>query len=134
MLEKGKTNKLKNIFLVIRMENSYEEKYDVIVQDMSNSEDKPADGIINKNTGEINWDCPCLKSALEPPCGEYFKAAFSCFAESTTKPKGEDCVDLFVALQSCYIAHPEIYKPKEDIDTEDEIQEIPTAANVPASD
>jgi intermembrane space import and assembly protein 40 len=27
-------------------------------------------------TGEINWDCPCLGGMANGPCGEEFKAAF----------------------------------------------------------
>lgn len=29
------------------------------------------------------------------PCGEEFKAAFSCFVYSTEEPKGMDCIDKF---------------------------------------
>jgi intermembrane space import and assembly protein 40 len=29
------------------------------------------------------------------PCGEQFKAAFSCFVYSTEEPKGMDCIDKF---------------------------------------
>jgi intermembrane space import and assembly protein 40 len=64
---------------------------------------------INEETGEINWDCPCLKSALEPPCGDLFKQAFSCFVSSKAEPKGSDCMEKFVAMQECFRAHPEIY-------------------------
>lgn len=64
---------------------------------------------VNPETGEINWDCPCLKSALEPPCGHTFKAAFGCFVSSKTEPKGIDCHELFKAMQECFQAHPEKY-------------------------
>lgn len=64
---------------------------------------------INEETGEINWDCPCLQGALEPPCGEFFRAAFSCFVASKAEPKGSDCLELFSAMQDCFRAHPEIY-------------------------
>lgn len=59
--------------------------------------------------GEINWDCPCLKDALEPPCGEKFKAAFSCYFKSKSTPKGAECVDFFEAMQKCYEDNREIY-------------------------
>jgi intermembrane space import and assembly protein 40 len=36
----------------------------------------------NEQTGEINWDCPCIASMVKPPCGEVFKEAFSCFVYS----------------------------------------------------
>lgn len=78
---------------------------------------------VNEETGEINWDCPCLKSALEPPCGESFKAAFSCFVASKTEPKGIDCHDFFKAMQECFLAHPEKYGPiLEDDDGEGDIE------------
>jgi intermembrane space import and assembly protein 40 len=34
------------------------------------------------------------------PCGEQFKAAFSCFVYSTEEPKGMDCIDKFKYVQS----------------------------------
>lgn len=74
---------------------------------------------INPETGEINWDCPCLKGALDPPCGDAFKAAFTCFVASKTDPKGEDCVAVFQILQDCFRAHPEKYRPEE---KEDDVQ------------
>ena len=63
----------------------------------------------NPETGEINWDCPCLKGALEPPCGDFFKIAFSCFVMSKADPKGSDCREAFLNMQKCYQAHPEKY-------------------------
>ena len=45
----------------------------------------------------------------QPPCGETFKAAFSCFVYSKEEPKGADCVELFREMQSCFQQHPEIY-------------------------
>lgn len=74
----------------------------------SGDSEQPASAV-NPVTGEINWDCPCLKSALEPPCGHTFKAAFSCFVASKTEPKGMDCHELFKAMQNCFQAHPEKY-------------------------
>lgn len=73
---------------------------------------------INEETGEINWDCPCLQSALAPPCGEYFREAFSCFVASQTEPKGSDCLEKFSAMQDCFRAHPEIYL--KDMDMQEE--------------
>lgn len=49
----------------------------------------------NPDTGEINWDCPCLGGMAYGPCGEDFRAAFSCFVYSEEDPKGIDCVDKF---------------------------------------
>jgi intermembrane space import and assembly protein 40 len=52
-------------------------------------------GAFNEETGEINWDCPCLGGMAHGPCGEQFRAAFSCFVFSEADPKGMDCVDKF---------------------------------------
>ena len=49
----------------------------------------------NEETGEINWDCPCLGGMAHGPCGEQFRAAFSCFVYSKEEPKGLDCIDHF---------------------------------------
>lgn len=43
------------------------------------------------------------------PCGEEFKAAFSCFVYSEAEPKGMDCVEKFKGMQDCFRLHPEIY-------------------------
>lgn len=53
------------------------------------------EGAFNPETGEINWDCPCLGGMAHGPCGEEFKAAFSCFVYSTEEPKGMDCIEKF---------------------------------------
>jgi intermembrane space import and assembly protein 40 len=52
-------------------------------------------GAFNPETGEINWDCPCLGGMASGPCGDEFKAAFSCFVFSKEEPKGMDCIDKF---------------------------------------
>jgi intermembrane space import and assembly protein 40 len=52
-------------------------------------------GAFNPETGEINWDCPCLGGMADGPCGEEFKSAFSCFVYSTEEPKGMDCIEKF---------------------------------------
>jgi intermembrane space import and assembly protein 40 len=52
-------------------------------------------GAFNPETGEINWDCPCLGGMAHGPCGDEFKAAFSCFVFSKEEPKGMDCIDKF---------------------------------------
>jgi hypothetical protein len=60
-------------------------------------------------TGEINWDCPCLGGMAKGPCGEEFKQAFSCFVFSQTETKGSDCIGAFRAMQSCFQEYPEYY-------------------------
>ncbi|CAG8497327.1 4280_t:CDS:1, partial [Ambispora leptoticha] len=68
-----------------------------------------AGGPIDPDTGEIDWDCPCLGGMANGPCGEQFKAAFSCFVYSTAEPKGSDCLEAFKEMQSCFRAYPEFY-------------------------
>ncbi|KAG0274493.1 Oxidoreductase [Linnemannia exigua] len=74
----------------------------------------------NPETGEINWDCPCLGGMAKPPCGDAFKEAFSCFVFSTEEPKGIECVEKFKAMQDCFRAHPENYADQLDDDEEEE--------------
>lgn len=95
-------------------------------------------GAFNPETGEINWDCPCLGGMAHGPCGEEFKAAFSCFVYSTEEPKGIECIDKFKyvhsvkilstklmnrrGMQDCFRLHPEMYGSELEVD-EDEIEE-----------
>jgi intermembrane space import and assembly protein 40 len=58
-------------------------------------EEADQQGAFNPETGEINWDCPCLGGMAHGPCGEEFKAAFSCFVYSNEEPKGVECIDKF---------------------------------------
>lgn len=58
-------------------------------------EEASQEGAFNPETGEINWDCPCLGGMAHGPCGEEFKTAFSCFVYSTEEPKGMDCIEKF---------------------------------------
>ncbi|KAK4142241.1 uncharacterized protein C8A04DRAFT_30201 [Dichotomopilus funicola] len=66
-------------------------------------------GAFDPETGEINWDCPCLGGMADGPCGEEFKAAFSCFVYSKEEPKGMDCIDKFQHMQDCFRKYPDIY-------------------------
>jgi intermembrane space import and assembly protein 40 len=66
-------------------------------------------GAFNEETGEINWDCPCLGGMAHGPCGEQFREAFSCFVFSKDEPKGIDCIDKFKGMQDCFREHPDIY-------------------------
>ena len=76
----------------------------------SSSEGSPASGgAFNPETGEINWDCPCLGGMAHGPCGPEFREAFSCFVYSEAEPKGINCVEKFQNMQDCFRAHPEIY-------------------------
>lgn len=77
----------------------------------------------NPETGEINWDCPCLGGMAHGPCGEEFKEAFSCFVYSETEPKGMDCIKKFEAMRTCFKQHPEHYK--EELYEDDELEAQP---------
>jgi hypothetical protein len=76
-------------------------------------------GAFDPETGEINWDCPCLGGMADGPCGEEFKEAFSCFVYSKEEPKGIDCIEKFQAMQACFRKHPEVYS--EELRSEDPI-------------
>lgn len=77
------------------------------------------EGLIKPN-GEINWDCPCLQGMAYGPCGEQFKAAFSCFHYSEAEPKGTDCIPQFRDMQECFVKYPEIYGKDDELDDEEE--------------
>ncbi|KAF9895009.1 Oxidoreductase [Aspergillus nanangensis] len=72
-------------------------------------EEAGQEAAFNPETGEINWDCPCLGGMAHGPCGEDFKAAFSCFVYSTEEPKGIDCIEKFKGMQDCFRQYPDVY-------------------------
>ena len=78
------------------------------VQDLEEEADQQ--GAFNPETGEINWDCPCLGGMAHGPCGPQFREAFSCFVYSTQEPKGMDCIEKFQGMQECFKEHPDVYK------------------------
>ncbi|KAF3905135.1 hypothetical protein ABW21_db0206096 [Orbilia brochopaga] len=79
-------------------------------------------GAFNEETGEINWDCPCLGGMAHGPCGEEFREAFSCFVFSKEEPKGVDCIEKFKGMQTCFQKFPEIYgEPPSDDEDDEEI-------------
>jgi hypothetical protein len=79
----------------------------------------------NPETGEINWDCPCLGGMAYGPCGQEFRDAFSCFVYSEEEPKGIDCIDKFKAMQDCFRQYPEVYGAE----LEDDEPEAPNAGS-----
>lgn len=107
-------------------------KTDEELQALEEKELSPTDkeaqqeGAYNPDTGEINWDCPCLGGMAQGPCGEEFKAAFSCFVYSEAEPKGIDCVEKFQMMQDCFRKYPDYYA--------DQIKDEEEAASVNASD
>ncbi|OTA87820.1 hypothetical protein M434DRAFT_399323 [Hypoxylon sp. CO27-5] len=90
-------------------------------------------GAFNPETGEINWDCPCLGGMAHGPCGEEFKAAFSCFVYSKEEPKGMDCIDKFQHMQDCFRRYPEVYGEELDEDEAPAQSGPETAAETPTA-
>ena len=82
-----------------------------------------SEGAFNPTTGEINWDCPCLGGMAHGPCGEEFRAAFSCFVFSEEEPKGMDCIDKFQGMQNCFRAHPDVYAAELEGDDDEQLEE-----------
>lgn len=89
-------------------------------QDLEN--EAAGEGAFNPETGEINFDCPCLGGMAHGPCGPQFREAFSCFVYSTEEPKGMDCIEKFQSMRDCFQEHPDVYKDEladdEEIDRE----------------
>ncbi|KXN85372.1 Mitochondrial intermembrane space import and assembly protein 40 [Leucoagaricus sp. SymC.cos] len=89
-------------------------------------------GAFNPETGEINWDCPCLGGMAHGPCGPEFREAFSCFVFSEQEPKGIDCVEKFKAMQDCFRRHPEVYSDEIMDDDEEEAAAVAGSPEVAA--
>lgn len=97
-------------------------------------EEAEQQGAFNEETGEINWDCPCLGGMAYGPCGEQFRAAFSCFVYSKEDPKGVDCIEHFKTMQNCFREHPEIYgseMDEEEVDAQIEAEKQPESQPAP---
>lgn len=86
---------------------------------LGEDDEEELEGLITES-GEINWDCPCLQGMAYGPCGEQFKAAFSCFHYSEADPKGSDCIPQFRDMQECFVKFPEIYGKDDEFDEEDD--------------
>ncbi|XP_031571803.1 mitochondrial intermembrane space import and assembly protein 40-A-like [Actinia tenebrosa] len=104
--------------LIFATEDDYSTPSNVVFVE----DDDDYEGLI-KPTGEINWDCPCLQGMADGPCGEQFKAAFSCFHYSEAEAKGADCVPQFRDMQMCFSKYPDIYG-KEDEETSEKNETI----------
>jgi len=101
--------------------------------DAEASDDASSQGAYNPETGEINWDCPCLGGMAHGPCGPEFREAFSCFVFSEEEPKGINCVEKFQGMQTCFRAHPEVYAD-EIMDDEEEGEAPEGAADAEKTD
>ncbi|KAK3709360.1 Oxidoreductase [Vermiconidia calcicola] len=88
-------------------------------------------GAFNEETGEINWDCPCLGGMAYGPCGDQFRAAFSCFVYSKDEPKGVDCIEHFKTMQNCFREHPDVYGSE--LEDDDAPADGPEGQSLPAS-
>ncbi|EGD81593.1 hypothetical protein PTSG_02308 [Salpingoeca rosetta] len=80
-----------------------------IVEDKDKAPLRPDLGEAVGPSGEIDWDCPCLQGMADGPCGETFKAAFSCFVYSQAEEKGSDCIQQFEAMHECFNQHADYY-------------------------
>ncbi|KAJ5495507.1 Mitochondrial intermembrane space import and assembly protein 40 [Penicillium diatomitis] len=94
------------------------------------SEEPPESAAFNPETGEINWDCPCLGGMAHGPCGEEFRAAFSCFVYSNEEPKGIECIEKFKGMQDCFRQHPDVYGAELEDDEPEGEAPSSAAANV----
>ncbi|KMT18633.1 hypothetical protein BVRB_2g027620 [Beta vulgaris subsp. vulgaris] len=72
-------------------------------------------------------ECPCIADLRKGSCGSQFSEAFLCFLKSTAEEKGSDCVNPFLALQSCIKSNPDAF-PK-DITGDDQVKEEESSAN-----
>lgn len=81
----------------------------VVSNEPALEEEAKKEGAFNEETGEINWDCPCLGGMAHGPCGEEFKSAFSCFVYSKEEPKGIECIEKFKNMQDCFRKYPDVY-------------------------
>ena len=99
-------------------------------------EEAEGEGAFNPETGEINWDCPCLGGMAHGPCGPQFREAFSCFVFSKEEPKGMDCIEKFQGMRDCFHEHPDVYKDEimddEEIDRELEAENQELAQQIAA--
>ncbi|KAL1138206.1 hypothetical protein AAG570_009897 [Ranatra chinensis] len=73
-------------------------------------EPDPQPGLLLED-GSINWNCPCLGGMATGPCGVPFREAFSCFQNSKEEPKGSECYEAFMGMQTCMQKYPKIYGP-----------------------
>ncbi|XP_010454618.1 PREDICTED: mitochondrial intermembrane space import and assembly protein 40-like [Camelina sativa] len=67
-------------------------------------------------------DCPCIADLRNGSCGSQFSEAFLCFLKSTAEEKGSDCVNPFVALQSCIKANPDAFSKSVTDDEEEKTE------------
>lgn len=94
----------------------------------SDAVEQPERVLSKEELVEEALNCPCISSMRDGPCGDSFIAAYKCFLESETEPKGMNCVEQFKGMQACMADHPEEYNLDDDDDDAD-----PFAAQKPDS-
>lgn len=77
---------------------------------------KPDPQLSKEEMIEEALNCPCIAAMKEGSCGESFIAAYRCFLESETEPKGMDCMPQFTNMQACMAEHPDEYNLDDDDD------------------
>lgn len=77
-------------------------------------------------------NCPCIASMKEGSCGAPFIAAYRCFLESETKPKGMDCMEHFKSMQACIAEHPDEYNMDDEDDPDADPFAPSRAADAPS--
>lgn len=101
--------------------------------DLSSSKPQSERRAYDPETGEIDWDCPCLGGMAHGPCGEEFKEAFSCFVYSKSEIKGSECIPKFELMRNCFKKYPEVYADFQDDPADDDASSSePNAPNAPA--
>lgn len=79
-------------------------------------DDAPERVLTKEEMVEEALNCPCIAAMRDGPCGDSFIAAYRCFLESETEPKGMDCMQQFTGMQGCMADHPEEYNMDDDDD------------------
>lgn len=52
---------------------------------------------------ERDLECACVDDWKSGECGEEFINAYKCYMKSDTTVKGQDCVNVYAALQRCIV-------------------------------
>ncbi|KAK4536820.1 hypothetical protein CDCA_CDCA09G2845 [Cyanidium caldarium] len=90
----------------------------------------PPDTRTKEQLIEDALNCPCIDNMKKGSCGGAFVAAYRCFLESETDPKGADCIDFFQQMQDCMVAHADEYH----LDELEEVPERSTGVQPPSLD
>lgn len=80
--------------------------------------DDPKSELTKEELIEEALNCPCIANMKDGSCGDPFIAAYRCFLESDTEPRGMDCMDQFREMRDCISEHPEEYNMDDDEDAD----------------